>query len=231
MMLLKSPKERGLDMLLSYLFENFLEEEQFATLCEISVEDLRSFYHLRIFPLPSYTYSASGKLTSFFEPFQDKQTYRFQLKGHHHWYDCVARYGLLDEASARAYFEARYEAAGTAFLAGPLGKRLCERAPAVMSQFGSDHRLATWDHFLKGTFGVCTRDGLPETIFLKQSCVRFVEALTSDPEFGSAPDDQEILRKLVDLLDSVESDFAPHEVKQSSRQRCIIDVRKKYLRM
>ncbi|MES0809951.1 DUF6058 family natural product biosynthesis protein [Roseibium sp. SCPC15] len=215
-------------MLLSYLFENFLEEEQFAARCEISVEDLRDLYRKKVFPLPSYSYSAAGNLTSFFQPFQDRQAYRFHLKSLHSWYDDVTKLGLTDEASARAYFEARCEAAQNAFLAGTLGKRLCEQAPTVVPQFDSEHRQATWNHFLKGTFGVCTRDGLPETIFLKQSCVRFVETLTSDPEFGHKPDDLNLLRILVDLLDSVESDFAPHEVQQSSRQRCIIDVRQRY---
>ncbi|MEM9634516.1 MAG: DUF6058 family natural product biosynthesis protein [Pseudomonadota bacterium] len=218
-------------MVLSYLFENFLVEEEFAARCEVSVEDLRNYYQRRIFPLPSYTYSAAGHLTSFFEPFSDKHTYRFQLKSLQNWHDCIAKLGLSNEVLARTYFESRYDTAKMTFLSGPLGEELCDKAPAVVSQFDSDHRQATWEHFLKGTFGVCTRDSLPETIFLKQSCVRFVEALTSDPEFCSEPSHLDLLRSLVDLLDSVESDFAPHEVRQSSRQRCIIDVRRKYLSM
>ncbi|MCV0426646.1 MAG: hypothetical protein K5905_14350 [Roseibium sp.] len=217
-------------MLLNYLYTNFLEEQEFAARCALSMAELGSLYACRVIPEPSYRYSANGCVKSFFEPHEDQTTYRFQLKGHVHWYNDITRLGITDEAAAKSYFATRYKTAKDTFLSGPLGSALCQSATTVDSMFNADHEIATWEHFLEGTFGVCTRDGLPETIFLKQAGVRFVEALISYPDFGNRPEDLHLLRQIVDLLDEVESDFAPHEVAQSSRQRCIIDIRDRFLR-
>lgn len=37
------------------------------------------------------------------------------------------------------------------------------------------------------------------------------------------------LERAVAFLDKVESDFAPHEASQTSRQRCIVDVNARFL--
>ncbi len=106
-------------------------------------------------------------------------------------------FGLTQEQTARAFFLSRFRSAKAAFVAGELGACLHASYPDVLSAFDGDLEERTWGHFINGTYGICTRDGQPGTIFQKQI--------------------------------GVESEFAPHEVAESSRQRCIIDVRERYL--
>ena len=216
-------------MLLNYLYANFLEEQEFAARCAIGVADLEKLYDCRVMPAPSYRYSSNGRVESYFEPHEEQNIYRFQLKGHLHWYNSITNLGITDEAEAKSYFFARFNTAKETFFTSSFGSALCQTARHVGALFNADHEIATWEHFLEGTFGVCTRDGLPETVFLKQAGVRFVEALISDPIFGSLPEDLRLLRQIVNLLDEVESDFAPHELAQSSRQRCIVDIQDRFL--
>ena len=216
-------------MLLNYLYQNFLEEDDFLTASGLEKRQLQSLQRRRILPLPSYVYSANGRSTSFPGSYCDEDEYRFHQKGHVHWADTVSTLGIEDEDSAQRHFEHRFNSAKDMFLTSTLGLALCSKAPEIQESFDEANLKLTWSHFLDGTYGLCTKDGLPETIFLKGAGVRFIESLINDTGFGGNDDDHNLLRQIVDLLDRVESDFAPHEIRTSSRQRCINNVRKKYL--
>lgn len=113
------------------------------------------------------------------------------------------------------------------FLAGELGAKIIEIYP--QSEWCLDDYSETWQQFLDGTYGLCTRSGLPNEIFLKHIYIRFIEFVTQ----ANRPNDinnalLSLLSESVKELDKVESDFASHEVAQSSRQRCIINIRKDY---
>lgn len=123
----------------------------------------------------------------------------------------------------------RYDAAKRSLKASSRGRRLLDANPDVMTRFDDGHAAATWSHFLNGVYGVCTRDGAPETIFHKQIGVMIVEALTSLPPDQTAPDTLPVLADAVAFLDEVASDFAPHERASSSRQHCVADIRARYL--
>ncbi|WP_298974970.1 DUF6058 family natural product biosynthesis protein [uncultured Roseobacter sp.] len=216
-------------MLLNYLYNHFLEEHDFAQTCDLSLSDLCQLVERRVFPGPSYVYGASGRSASFVSDAADDTTYRFHLKGYEAWIEAIQRFGLDTEERARTHFFDRYNASRSAFLSSDLGKALTDVAPTVTKQFDADHANATWSHFLNGVYGVCTRDGLPESVFLKQSGVMFIEAMIQQTAEKIGQIDLGLLGRAVDFLDKVEAEFAPHEVEASSRKRCIIDVRKKYL--
>lgn len=211
-------------MLLNYLYTNFFEERQFADAVGTTTEELYVLIEARVFPSASYVYDCTARSTSFVADFSDEQTYRFHLRGHTDWYREVAQLGLNSEARSRAHFFNRYDQAKQMFLSSPLGTELQAAAPDVADQFDVDHVNSTWGNFLNGVYGVCTRDGRPETIFLKQAGVMFIEQMISDGSDKLPHTQNAMLRRAVEFLDSVESEFAPHEVSKTSRQRCIVDV-------
>lgn len=212
-------------MLLNYLYSNFLEERAFADACQSSSKALGILVQARVFPAPSYEYTSNGQSVSFVSDFTDCDTYRFHLKGHTAWFDVITRLGLHTEERARRHFFSRYNEAKVTFLTSDLGRQLVEAAPDVGEQFDVEHADATWGHFLNGVYGVCTRDGQPESVFLKQAGVMFIEKMTAAGPGSLTPAQTQLLKRAVTLLDAVESDFAPHEAPQASRQRCIVDVR------
>lgn len=216
-------------MLLNYLFSHFHEENAFAEAAGISMTDLRERQESRVIPLASYVVDGRCRSTSFVSTFEDDTVYRFHLKGYLAWLKAVERLSLDSEERARDCFEQRFDAAKRIFLSGGLGAELAALAPDIPARFDRNHAATTWAHFLKGVYGVCTCDGQPETVFLKQIGVMFVERMAETPPGRLSRDRLALLARTVDFLDEVESPFAPHEVPQSSRQRCIIDIRVNYL--
>ncbi|MEM8748689.1 MAG: DUF6058 family natural product biosynthesis protein [Pseudomonadota bacterium] len=216
-------------MLLNYLYANFLEEHDFARACGLSEDGLAAMMENQIIPSASYTYSGHGRSTSFVSDFHDETVCRFHLKGHVDWQKTVTRLGLNRESDARAHFFQRYNNAMNTFFTNVLGQQLSAVEPDIENRFNSEHANATWRNFLDGVYGVCTRDGQPESIFQKQVGVMFVEHLIAG-ETDELPQEQlDLLARTVSFLDAVASEFAPHETAISSRQRCIIDVRARFL--
>lgn len=216
-------------MMLNYLYTNFLDEDMFVTANKTTRHALNALIDARVFPAPSYIYTGKGRLVSFVSDSADTQERRFHLKGHTAWFNTVTRCALKTEDQARQRFFDRYEHAKQAFFASDLGQQLSKVATDVCDRFDNDHADATWAHFLNGVYGVCTRDGQPESVFKKQAGVMYVEHLTSCGPASLSRARLQLLERAVDFLDTVESDFAPHEVSSTSRQRCIIDVRAKFL--
>lgn len=216
-------------MLLNYLYTNFLEELQFADTVGTTIDELLALIEARVFPAPSYVFESKGLSTSFVAEAFDEQVYRFHLRGLTQWHRDVVLFGLNSEGRARDHFFSRYEQAKQMFLSSPLGAELLAQAPDIASQFDDDHTNSTWDHFLAGVYGVCTRDGRPESVFLKQAGVMFIEQMITAGPGGLSDSQTELLHRAVNFLDEVESDFAPHETSKASRQRCIVDVRARFL--
>ncbi|MFV0408139.1 MAG: DUF6058 family natural product biosynthesis protein [Paracoccus sp. (in: a-proteobacteria)] len=218
-------------MLLNYLYTNFHEETQFADAVGATTRALHVLIKARVFPAPSYVYDGEGRSVSFVADFTDRQTYRFHLRGHADWYRNLIQLGLDTEARARDHFFNRYDQAKAAFISSPLGTELQAQVPAVPDRFDNEHACSTWSHFLNGVYGICTRDGRPESVFLKQAGVMFIEQMTVDGPGKLSRSNSDLLRRTVDFLDGVESHFAPHEAQNSSRQRCIVEVRANFFGM
>ena len=216
-------------MLLNYLYTNFFEESQFVDVVGTTTDGLASLVAARVFPSSSYVYDSKGWSSSFVAEFLDEQAYRFHLREHTDWYREITQLGLDTEPRARSFFFSRYDQAKTTFLSSSLGLALQEQAPEVAEQFDQDHANSTWDHFLNGVYGVCTRDGRPESVFLKQAGVMFIEKMISAGPEKLSLSQTALLRRAVDFLDGIESDFAPHEAPKASRQSCIVDVKARFL--
>ncbi len=216
-------------MLLNYLFEAFYEEATLLGKTQITARTLNHLIDSNVMPKPSYILQNHGQLQSFVSNYPEVQTYRFHLKGHITWLNATKNLGIDTEKTAKAYFLSRYDIAAQLFFLGSIGKSLTEVMPHLPETFDEGHFNATWQYFTDGVYGVCTRNGTPESIFLKQMYVRFIDhCVATYPVCKITKNHKNTLLTAVSLLDEVESDFAPHEVSKTSRQRCIIDVRKRY---
>ena len=216
-------------MLMNYLYAHFHEESGFAKAAGVSADELHDLFSERLIPTASYVIGTNTRSVSFVSDYRGQETYRFHLKSYVSWIETLRRLSIDTEARAREYFEQRYNLARDTFLSGELGHQLNAAAPDVIAGFDTQRADATWGNFLDGVYGVCTRDGMPETVFLKLACVDFVDHLVAPEQIERTRTRLSLLHSLVDFLDGVEAEFAPHEVAQSSRQRCIIDVKARYL--
>lgn len=82
-----------------------------------------------------------------------------------------------------------------------------------------------WRHWLKGTYGLCTRRSTAADIAIKEACVRELEHLVGDTVETSLNDQQlQRVSRAVAKLDNVSAEFAPDEYNDSSRRRWIDDV-------
>jgi hypothetical protein len=92
---------------------------------------------------------------------------------------------------------------------------------------GDAHIGAEWRHFLDGTYGLCTRSGLPEDIAAKEAAITLIRALTaSGTPQGLDEEARGRLAAAVGLLDRASAPFAPHELARRSRRRYVDEVKK-----
>lgn len=216
-------------MLLGYLFKNFYEESSLPELVNISARKLCDLTESRAMPKPSYTLDVRVNAVSFVADHSELATYRFHLKGYTDWINALDRLSISNEIPAKEYFQSEYMNSANSFFSGEMGKSLIATMPDLPEAFDEAYFETTWQYFLDGVYGVCTRDGMPRSIFLKQAMVLFIDGFVEmypDPDISS--EHRFILDNAVKFLNTVESDFAPHEVQNTSRQRCIIDVKAKY---
>lgn len=215
-------------MLLNYLYTFYDERREFCEKANIDLAQLAKFEAANLVPKPSYIVQNKLAVKSFVADHTEQQEYCFYLKGQVAWVEQIGDLKITTENAARHCFETQYNMAIERFLTSGLGKKIVKIYPR--NEWKLSDYAEIWRHFTDGTYGICTRTGLPNEIFLKHIYIRFNEFVTAT----NRPEEidlelKALLLAVVDDLDvNVESDFAPHEVAQSSRQRCIIDVRNNY---
>ncbi|UTW59478.1 hypothetical protein KFE96_03990 [Kordiimonas sp. SCSIO 12603] len=83
-----------------------------------------------------------------------------------------------------------------------------------------------WQHYLDGTYGLCTKTASAREIALKEVMIAKIKYLLTSETFSEIELTE--LEKAVDTLDAVSAEFAPHERERSSRGQYIDAVRAKY---
>lgn len=217
-------------MLLNYIYQHYYERAEFCAAAQMDTAELARLEQANLIPKASYILDIELCAKSFVAEHQEKQSYEFYLKGQLEWLVQIANKNISTENAARHYFEAQYNAAIEVFLASELGQEIATLYPQTAWKLSDYSEI--WQHFLDGTYGLCTRTGLPREIFLKHIYIRFIEFITAANQPAElTPKLKSLLSAVVDDLDkNIESNFAAHEVAKSSRQRCIINVRKEYLK-
>jgi hypothetical protein len=192
--------------LATYLNKHFLEAADLDStlLAELQARGMA--------PKPAYRLRMAIDCESFFGPHSETCDARYFATGTPAWLADVA--GLPDGAAAYALFARRYRDKLARLGAGPRDEA---------------HLRDEWQHFLNGTYGLCTRDGLPEAIAAKEAAAANIKSIVeSRCEQALTADETAHLRHWVDVLDQASAPFAPHEAARSSRRRLVDDVRARY---
>jgi hypothetical protein len=198
--------------LLDYLSHHFLTEAQLLASAGLDAATLHALQARQLAPRPAYRLQLRLHCTSFFGPHDEQHELHFYASGTPAW--LAALRDLPDEAMAFDLFARRYRAA------------LHRLDPAAQADLA-----AAWRSFLDGTFGLCTRTGLPEDIAAKEWAADLAETLVAaGPHPAGSAEDMRLaaLRSAVATLDAASSPFAPHERARSSRHRLVDRVRARY---
>jgi hypothetical protein len=187
--------------LIDYLHTHFLTRAQLLAACATDGAHLDAFTAAGTMPAPSYRLQVRIDCASYFGEHTEAHSLDWFAQGYVEW----LRMLLEGADDPYALFAARYRAALAAL-------------PLSDMEATDAHLRSEWQHFLAGTYGLCTRSGLPEDIAAKELAIRVIRALTDD---GRALDagERERLAQARDLLDRASSLFAPHERARSSRAR------------
>jgi hypothetical protein len=206
--------------LIDYLNRHFLTREQLLARTGMAGARLDELQQLGMMPRPSYRLRLDLVCDSFFGQHDESHAIDWYAQGYAAWA------GLLEalDGPRQAY----------RMFAGRYRRRLAQLAvdqPLADAEALADegHIAAEWRHFLDGTYGLCTRSGLPEDIAAKEAAIVRIRALTApDTPRGLDEGERRRLAAAVDLLDLASAPFAPHELARSSRRRYVDEVRKAY---
>ena len=208
--------------LIDYLNTHFLSRERLLARCGIDEGRLGELQERGMMPQPSYRLRVELSCDSFFGPHGEQHAIDWYPQGAPAWAGLLA--ALDDPRQACEVFASRYRRR-----LAHLGDEGLITAAEQLS--GDAHIASEWRHFLDGTYGLCTRAGLPEEIAAKEAAIVLIRELTAlGAQQGLNEEQRRRLAAAVDLLDRVSAPFAPHEVGRSSRRRCVDDVRATWLR-
>ena len=205
--------------LINYLNEHFLTRDELLETAKISEETLRIYQEQQVMPGPSYRLFLSLSCDSYFGEHDNEQRLEYYAKGYLTWLGILQSLDNLKDAFI--VFKERYIKT-----IDELEKNGYEDCIRELKESIDEQVEQEWGHFLNGTYGLCTKSGLPEDIAAKELAIREIKRLIS---FSKLSDEQlSKLAEAVNLLDEVSALFAPHEKPRSSRQRLIDDVRMEY---
>ncbi|MES2150014.1 MAG: DUF6058 family natural product biosynthesis protein [Pseudomonadota bacterium] len=201
--------------LINYLNHHFLTEAQLLEASAIDATALAAFQARGVMPLPAYRLRLEMACDSFFGAHAGQASVDYYARGYPAWI------GLLQSgADARAAFTQRYRAR--------LDGAAIRSAHPKLNEDLDAHLAGEWAHFLNGTYGLCTRSGLPEQIAEKELATMVIQQLISS-ERALTDAETACLSQAVEMLDRASALFAPHERSRSSRHRLVDEVRKRYL--
>ncbi|MDN3612581.1 DUF6058 family natural product biosynthesis protein [Vibrio ostreicida] len=202
-------------MLVNYLNANFITLEELSSVTNIDQKEIRYYQTERLMPLASYNLNVALDCSSFTGTHNEKYVLEYYARGYISWLSIV--HTLKCKGRVFEEFSNRYSKAISV-----LKGATCE----VENSGLNETIMEDWEHFLQGTYGLCTKTGLPEDIAAKGFAVDQIKALLEREVLNS--NEIKRLEYFVNLLDSASSSFAPHERLDSSRHRLVNEVRRKY---
>lgn len=201
--------------LLNYLNQHFYTKTQLLEKSKISAVDFKQYQEKTMMPAASYLLNI--KCDSFFG--EHTQASEFFPKAYVSWLTDLIT--MPDTQTAFEVFSYRYKA--------QLQNLNDFGLFSVEDKFNKSlkvHIKQEWQHFLKGTYGVCTQSGLVEDIATKEFTTSIINELILNKELS----DKKLkrLKISIGLLDSATALFAPHEKQNSSRVNLIESVKQTY---
>ncbi|ATQ73454.1 hypothetical protein CR152_02185 [Massilia violaceinigra] len=208
--------------LIRYLSDCFFTEQQLLAVSGIDAEELAALQRRSMMPRASYRLRLDVSCDSFFGQHEEHKEMAYYARGYASWIGLLQ--SLHGDAAAFRVFAERYRARLTQLKAAGL----CTDNPKLGAGL-DEHLREEWRHFLEGTYGICTKTGLPEEIASKELATLIIRDIIGKPvEQALSTRDRICLTLAVDLLDTASGQFAPHEKERSSRHLLIDEVRKNY---
>lgn len=205
--------------LIKYLNAYFYTKQQLLDVAKISKQELLNFQYQGVMPLCSYKLNLNTKCDSFLGEHSQEQEIEYYAKGYASWLGIIQSLGTTE--SIYEVFVKRYKSS----IDYLKEQGHCSNNPKISTNI-DQHIEQEWEHFLSGTYGLCTQSGLPEDIAAKEFSILEINEITEESELGIAQLNQ--LTKAINLLDSASALFAPHERLASSRHRLVNEMRRKY---
>lgn len=223
-------------MNLEYIIDHFMSLTALSLETGVETAEIESFIADGLLPDASYRVSLTGEVHSFLgEAKDDGIAMRFFSKSHvgriRHLKSELRTTSIEDlKKSLRGKFDQAYRARlDPAILT-------CEGFTVFKDQAGAsdEGRLQAyldeeWQHYLKGTYGLCTKTAAFDEIAIKEVSSRIIAHYLE--HYGAGLNDQlsakdrQYLLSVVDDFDKVCSKFAPFERAHCSRTRYIHTVR------
>lgn len=220
----------------AYLAEHFLNAEQFAAACKMSVDELDNFVQKNLVPAPSYVVSESSTVSSFvFGEMEAKDSTpgQYYHPAHVTWVvvarEIVATFGEeIASEKLRENFCQNFQAALTDLNKTTMRLQDSFTDEGLPIDAGIIARTdLVWEHFLKGTFGLCVANPTTEAAIARKEVLQ--EKLNHLSNNGSrteySPTELLTVMNLVNDFAEVSMPFSPIEYHLSSRKHLVDDLR------
>ncbi|WP_196766435.1 DUF6058 family natural product biosynthesis protein [Pseudoalteromonas luteoviolacea] len=188
--------------LIKYLTEYFYTGSELLNRSNVSESEFTQLQTRSIMPKASYKLDMSLTCHSYFGSHDSQQLVYFYPKAYTDWLKKCVRYDTQQEALtefSRLFYQAKDTLSEDIFWLDD---------NKIMTAF--DEFIAQqWPHFLAGTYGVCTKRGLPFDILSKELAVTTIRFLLDKTSLSVT--EQAHLSRAVSCLKKVGSQFAPHE--------------------
>ncbi|WP_444910795.1 DUF6058 family natural product biosynthesis protein [Microbulbifer sp. TRSA005] len=205
--------------LIEYLQSHFYSKEELLSLSGLRQEEFVNYQNALVMPKASYTLVLGLQCHSFFGTHNESHNQEFYAKGYVSWLKDLR----LQNNPKQIFdlFKTRYT--DTIYQLNSIGHSCSD---IKMNKGLTTHIESEWKHFIDGTYGLCTKSGLPEDIARKELASLVIKELTKEGNLSRIG--LQKLQRAVDLLESASSLFAPHERHKSSRQILIHDIRQQF---
>ena len=219
-----------------YLSNHFLNAENFASLCEISVSELDQLIQNELVPAPSYVVTDSSTVRSyvFGEMGAPQSTPGQDYHPANAVWDARARPEIVPPGAGPAAKELRETFVSNFRTALDSLNRTTLRLHDSFMEDGSPIAVGikartdiVWEHFLQGTFGLCVANPVSEAaIAQKEIFQEKLGQLKDDKPWADyTPGEARCILELVDAFEGSSMPFSPVEYHLSSRKSLVDDVR------
>ena len=220
----------------TYLDEFFLNQSQFATLCDVDEERIDQLIMAQCIPAPSYIVSANSTISSFVFgelPSPHAIPGRYFHPANKIWLERAQK--LESEVGLIAAAELLKTRFKHNFVAALKELNTCLwRLPDCFDAQGREissglelRAQSAWEHFLHGTFGLCVAKPISEAHIARKEILQEKLNSLSDQgnKFSFTTDEAHALSQLIDEYAEASMPFSPAEFELSSRKRLVQDLR------
>jgi tRNA splicing endonuclease len=199
--------------LVKYLQSNFLSYQEIIEQAGVSKVVFDTLQAQGAVPKPSYQFGFSITCDSYFgEHTVPRVQYLYYAQGCVKWLSEVCH--LKDNQAIYAHFKAEFLREYEALLIQGFYFKY-EMEDNALDEYIREQ----FQHFIKGTYGLCTRTGRVAEIVRKEIAIATIQRLSRIADLTA--NDAKKMQKAIDLLDEASAYFTAHEYEVSTRAKYI----------